>query len=128
MKKCSQCQKELPETEYYKNGSRLASCCKDCHKQNIKNTYQQKIKTINEYKQSKGCRKCGDARFYVLEFHHPDPDMKDFTISDKIRNKFEDILPEIEKCDVLCANCHREWHFLSSQNNLNYNAWLGETA
>ena len=96
-----------------------------CHKRNIRLSYVGKVNAINKYKSSKGCKKCGEKRFYVLDFHHPDPRQKEFNISDKIRNKFEDLMSEIEKCDVLCANCHREWHYLETSNH-DYNAWLGE--
>lgn len=128
MRECSQCHKLLSLDNYYKNGKERMYCCKDCHKKNIKATYDDKVAKVNEYKSSHGCKRCGDTRFYILDFHHPDPNQKDFNISDKMRAKFETILEEIEKCDVLCANCHREWHYRSTIEQLDYNAWLGELA
>lgn len=127
-KVCTQCGINQPLTNYYKNGNRLGSCCKDCHKKNIKQVYDDKVNKVNQYKADHGCKRCGETRYWVLDFHHPDPNEKEFNISDGIRNKFETILPEIQKCDVLCSNCHRDWHYRSITEGLDYNAWLGELA
>ena len=50
----------------------------------------------------------------VYEFHHRDPSEKDPTWGKMISNnhRLEALLDEIEKCDLLCANCHREVHAL----------------
>ena len=100
---------------------------KECQKNKEKNKYQDKVNQINEYKKTLCCKKCGEKRFYLFDFHHRNPEEKDYTISDHSRANFETIKAEIEKCDVLCANCHREWHYLSVHNpDQDYNAWLGE--
>ncbi len=44
-----------------------------------------------------------------MDFHHPEPRTKDFTIADRMTS-FEAILPELEKCILLCCRCHREVH------------------
>ncbi len=47
----------------------------------------------------------------ALEFHHPDPNQKDFSISaDGSTRSWERVKREIEKCILVCANCHREVH------------------
>ena len=84
MKKCSSCNKILEEENFYKNGKRLQSKCKECHKIRSKEIYNKKIEEINNYKHSCGCRKCGEKRFYLLDFHHRDNN-KEFNISDKTR-------------------------------------------
>ena len=54
-----------------------------------------------------GYSKCIDA----LEFHHKDPTKKDFGISKKgVPRKWEALVLELNKCILLCANCHREEH------------------
>jgi NAD-dependent dihydropyrimidine dehydrogenase PreA subunit len=58
--------------------------------------------------------KCGVCEYNrtqnALEFHHLDPNEKDFTLS-KARNlKWEVFVEEAKKCVLLCANCHREVH------------------
>lgn len=67
-----------------------------------------KIKAV-EYKGGK-CQTCGYNRCLgALEFHHLDPKTKKFGISAKgITRKWESVKKELDKCIMLCANCHRE--------------------
>lgn len=68
---------------------------------------------IAEYKLERGCKNCGyDSHPSVLDFHHKDKEKKSFNISRGIHNNsIEVIEKEMEKCDVLCANCHRVLEF-----------------
>ena len=64
-----------------------------------------------EYKGGKcemcGYNKCSDA----LEFHHVDSKGKDFSISRKgYTRSWRKVKAEIDKCILICANCHREIH------------------
>lgn len=70
-----------------------------------------KIKCI-EYKGGQ-CENCGYSKCpTALVFHHPDPTQKDFGISEKgFARSFTKCKPEIEKCILLCANCHAEVHY-----------------
>ena len=47
-----------------------------------------------------------------LEFHHLDPDKKDFDIAQAMSYEWpwDKVLAEIRKCVCLCANCHRKVH------------------
>ena len=124
---CSICQKEKKIEEYYITNGRVMYWCKECQKQKERDKYQTKMSQIIAYKKTLCCKKCGETRFYLFDFHHRNPNEKDYTISDNSRASFEIVKKEIEKCDVLCSNCHREWHYLSSHDSsLTYNAWLGE--
>lgn len=64
-----------------------------------------------EYKGS-CCGVCGYDRCNgALEFHHLDPNEKDFGISHKgYTRSWEKVKTELDKCVMLCANCHREVH------------------
>ena len=64
-----------------------------------------------EYKGGK-CEKCGyDKCIEALDFHHTDSTPKDFAISDRnLKLDWEDIKKELDKCKLLCSNCHREEH------------------
>ncbi|MGH2731035.1 MAG: hypothetical protein ACRDJI_10575 [Actinomycetota bacterium] len=52
------------------------------------------------------CVDCGEADVIVLQFDHLED--KEFEISKGIRDRnWASVLAEIEKCEVVCANCHR---------------------
>jgi hypothetical protein len=56
---------------------------------------------------------CGYAKsFAALQFHHPN-DNKEFTLASLIPSRsYASLLPEAQKCELLCANCHAERHYL----------------
>lgn len=58
------------------------------------------------------CVRCGyAAHVAALAFHHRDPDSKSFAISvDGVPRAWHRLVEEATKCDLLCANCHREVH------------------
>jgi len=64
-----------------------------------------------EYKGGK-CISCGYNKCPgALTFHHTNPAEKEFGIaSDGIYRKFEKIKEELDKCILLCMNCHAELH------------------
>ena len=69
-------------------------------------------KRLIEYKGGQ-CEKCGYDKecSNAYEFHHKDPSLKDFSISKKGRTiAFNTLQKEIDKCCLLCSNCHREIH------------------
>lgn len=73
------------------------------HRQNLKE------KAV-EYKGGK-CEKCGYNKcIRALEFHHLDANKKDFTISNYSVLSWDKIKLEVDKCILVCANCHREIH------------------
>lgn len=62
-----------------------------------------------EYKGGK-CKECGyNKSINALHFHHLDPSQKDFSISGKSWS-FDKLKVEVDKCVLLCANCHAEVH------------------
>jgi hypothetical protein len=69
---------------------------------------------VKEYKQREDvvCVNCGMERWECLDFHHIDPSNKKMAINHLVKGRFriEVILEEIEKCEVLCSNCHRIHH------------------
>lgn len=89
---------------------------------------QAKIEWLRQYKGERCCRDCGESDPIVLQFHHLDPTTKNPRMATKIQKtgyqrgiKFyelgwEDMFKEVEKCIVLCANCHlREENRLRGQ-------------
>ena len=63
------------------------------------------------------CQNCGNENIFVLEFHHKDKDKKDFCISQIKHARMNFLLKEVEKCVVLCSNCHT---FLHSNEEVKY--------
>jgi len=69
-----------------------------------------KVKAVL-YKGGK-CQKCDYDRCYAsLDFHHRDPTQKDGVWNKFKGRSWAKIKKELDKCDLLCANCHREEHF-----------------
>ena len=59
------------------------------------------------------CSKCGyDKCIAALEFHHPDPSVKESKIIGSTASLDKQRV-EANKCVLLCANCHREEHHLN---------------
>ena len=57
------------------------------------------------------CQRCGyDKCARALQFHHIDPNEKDFQISGSNNKSWEKIEKELEKCILVCSNCHAEIH------------------
>ena len=64
-----------------------------------------------EYKGGK-CINCGYKKdIAALDFHHVDETKKDFGLSQRgLTRSWDRIKKELDKCILVCANCHREIH------------------
>ena len=105
--------KKHGETNFRMDGARIGNryrCCL-CLSEAVQRR-REKLKSLAvEYKGCE-CSYCGYSKCQsALEFHHTDPSEKDFGISAKGYTKsFEKMKVELDKCILLCANCHREEH------------------
>jgi hypothetical protein len=70
---------------------------------------QKNRKWLKDYKQNKKCERCSENDSICLDFHHID-NSKDYVIANMLGCSIETIKKEIEKCIILCANCHRKEH------------------
>ena len=129
-KVCSKCGVEKSLDDYHKNvfdsqgHQKYRGYCKDCANTKEKLRYKEKKEFINAQKTE--CKKCGENRFYVLDFHHIDRLSKDFTIGQLKKGAEQVIQQEINKCICLCANCHRAFHHLQKENNIYLEDFLNE--
>jgi hypothetical protein len=127
---CSKCGVEKPVTEYHKNGfnskgeQKYRGYCKSCANKRETERYWEKRKFIDS--QRTACEKCGENRTHVLDFHHIDPKEKAFTIGVLKKGSKETILNEINKCICLCANCHRDFHYLERNFNITILEYLNK--
>ena len=109
---CPNCKQEKDLSEFYTRREKegTGSYCKTCTSVQTK-IRQQKLKedAVN-YKGGK-CLACGYNKYQgALEFHHVDPSEKDFNISQSRFLKLQALKPELDKCILLCSNCHKEIH------------------
>jgi hypothetical protein len=78
--------------------------------------YRKRNAVVKAYRKERGCAGCGEMHPAVLDLHHRDsaakhPKFKKWGANAWKRLSYEDIARELEKCDVLCANCHRKHHY-----------------
>lgn len=133
MKTCTLCQKSLTLDNFNKKNTSkdgLQNVCKECNREKSqayykanKNHHSKSIlarkkvtiklnkEKVNEIKKS-GCSICSETSICTLDFHHMDAESKDNTVSRllAIGCSFSRILNEIEKCILVCSNCHRKIH------------------
>lgn len=128
--KCSKCKKKKDLTQFSfesKKSNKRNNYCDDCksiynksHYQKNKQKYldnQRKRKAkvrkwYHDYKKGLICSKCCEDDPVCLQFHHSNPKNKYKTVSVLVvsGSSIEAIKKEIDKCIVLCANCHLKLH------------------
>jgi replicative superfamily II helicase len=69
---------------------------------------RKKTEWINSHK--KKCEFCSETDSCCLDFHHKDSNTKEHNVADMRDWSKENITEEINKCIVVCANCHRKIH------------------
>ena len=69
-------------------------------------------KYIDDLKNNSKCKYCEEDHPACLDFHHCDPQEKERCISRAMRAfSLERLKLEVEKCEIVCANCHRKLHY-----------------
>lgn len=126
MKMCTRCNQDK-DIEFFSKRSKskdgLANWCKPCFAEYERDRYQngdnvRKLRNkaaIISKRQSyiwkilveSKCKVCGESDPLVLEFDHRDPATKAYNVAEMLNLSESKIQSEIDKCDILCANCHR---------------------
>ncbi len=84
--------------------------CRKCSVEAVAKRRLKLKKLAVDYKGG-ACSNCGYDRYIgALEFHHRDPNEKDFQGTGGTVLSWDRIKVELDKCDMLCSNCHREVH------------------
>jgi hypothetical protein len=70
-------------------------------------------KWMHEYRSQLKCEYCDENHPACLDFHHVNPKEKSFSVGEGLARgrSINSLLKEIQKCIVLCANCHRKLHY-----------------
>ncbi len=133
MKSCTTCKALKPITEFNKNKTNsdgLNSVCRVCSGLRSRQYYQdnkeahkltiasnkaiyisQLREWINQSVKQYGCSACNEKEFCCLEFHHIHQEDKEYLISILIStNSRKKLEIELNKCAVVCSNCHRKIH------------------
>jgi len=85
---------------------------------------RKKIKILAVIYKGGKCEKCGYNKCVeALSFHHDNPEEKEFTISYYSNASWSKIKKEIDKCTLLCVNCHSAIH-ANQQNNFIWNQFI----
>jgi len=108
LKLCPKCNTSKSRDNFYKS-TKSSSYCKPCildsNAERRRVIKQQAIDYLGGKCSNCGYNKCNAA----LEFHHTDPTKKDKDYSN-YKTSFDKLKSELDKCVLLCANCHREHH------------------
>ena len=121
MKTCKHCHESKDISHFVKNGySRKGTpmykpICKECYPKVETDRFRE---YVHEFYKTPGvhtweCSECGfEGHPVSFDCHHRDPSTKSFGLSEARRGSYSKkrILDELEKCELLCANCHRLEH------------------
>ena len=111
MNTCRECGVELIDGDNWKRRKKRTYLCKPCDVANTRRLRNEKKRKAVEYLGGK-CMKCGgEFPPYVYDFHHRDPSEKDTSIGTLCSRTWLKVLKELQKCDLLCSNCHRIEHY-----------------
>jgi hypothetical protein len=103
--KCKECQREYLKEHYKKNKQYYIDKASESHRKTI----EIKRQLIIDAK-SKGCSRCGEKHIACLDFHHLKD--KEFGIAKgKFSKGIDTLKKELNKCEVICSNCHRKLHW-----------------
>ncbi len=111
-KRCRKCENVKPFIEFYSKSEwgRRYSVCSECCKSTSKIRRDSCKKWCVEYKGGK-CQICGYNKcMRSLDFHHSDSSQKDYEISSNWKKSKEELIKELDKCILVCRNCHGEIH------------------
>lgn len=127
--KCTQCNSNKHYTQFrvYKSGKRRKICrlCENISRKKLRTSkLSPQQKYIYDYLLINRCIFCGFSNPVCLDFHHVNPKTKSYEISQMVKDGYtiDEIKLEINKCVVLCSNCHR-LETARIQNNYKYRSF-----
>ena len=127
-RRCGRCRRSLPLEAFARYGRGYQSYCRSCQREYDAAWYrankgrrQAKVKAdreahvawVDSLKEGKPCADCGRTSPCVMEWDHLPGTIKTLVLADTRRaaHSRKRILAELEKCELVCANCHRERRF-----------------
>lgn len=142
-KQCSKCNIVKPITDFRKNGNGWMGACKPCQyiytqahnkvnkekykkyiRRAVKKQYDKGQEFLNRHRALVGCRKCGDKRFWLIDYHHLDPKTKNHPIPYFKTGSIKVLKLELKKCITLCRNCHTDFHYKEKTEKITIEKYL----
>lgn len=112
-KQCLICLESKSINKFYSNYncSTHRNECKDCNKLRV-DKRRKELRDFSIQLKSVPCMDCNkEYPYYVMDFDHRDSSIKEYNLSQMRFSSKEKFLEEASKCDIVCANCHRERTF-----------------
>ena len=122
LRRCRVCKEDFPIARFYLNGSgKPEGMCKQCRntrKEEVRRQHKIKFIKLLDKKRKVECERCGyNKSFAAIDFHHKGEKILNISkaigkLSSKsfVNGRANEILMEIDSCEILCSNCHREEH------------------
>lgn len=122
VKRCGKCRKDLPESAFNRHPTGRQWWCRECfrayfkkrgdlHREQSAAAKQKRQATalafVADYKARNPCVDCGEASVEVLEFDHIAGKRWEVSVLPRMGASIPLLKREIEKCDIVCVNCHR---------------------
>ena|SRR5690242_6504325 len=99
---CKDCHKTYSRAHFH---AKLPAYLKKAHKRHVRLT-KLNDEFMIEYLSSHPCVNCGESDIVVLEFDHLRDKIADVSVLARGGYSLEALKREIDKCEVVCANCH----------------------
>lgn len=122
IKKCQQCEEEFASRKHEEKRNKRKYCSLSCSgkasRQKIDQTgennpaWKGKRQYVEDIKDKSECEDCGEERNACLCFHHENPEEKTASVTRMASGDYglQTIKEEVEKCVILCHNCHALRH------------------
>lgn len=138
-KTCPNCNKTKSIDEFYKGAGKCKLCqhaynkihneknkdkYREYQRKSSKSCYNRGQTFINKHRAICGCIKCGEKRYWIIDYHHIDPNTKDNPIPYYKSCTLEILKTELRKCIPLCRNCHTDFHYQEKQNGISIKEYL----
>jgi len=116
--RCYDCNKEYKRDQYHKHKEYGAEKRREYYRKNAdkikaktKETKERYRKEFQKYKETLSCNRCGESDSACICFHHINADDKVGAINRMAGSvPLSSLMEEINKCEVLCFNCHMKEH------------------
>ena len=110
-------EKKMAYAKAYREANReetiaYAKAYQKANREELKAKRDERNLIIFNYKGAE-CNHCGlsePKHLEIYDYHHVDPDTKLYSVSNILKGPIERLRTEVDKCLLLCSNCHRKEH------------------